>query len=649
MTGAVGRLAPVALWLAAAGYFAVGCRLTLEWFDEAQIVYPSWRVAQGAIPYREFQQLYGPSVFFLNGALFHLFGVDLLVLRVGLVVLKACTAVCVYLGARRMASPVYALAVYLLTLAVWGTPWWVFNTPYASHYALTASVVGLLLFHGRGGWQGAVLAGLCFGVATTFKQTSGLCAVLAVIGFVSWEAGTIAQASHAAPSPARDARVPLVLRLAAVLTALALSIVFIAPRNTAWNTLALGGPLGLSLLWAGWRDLRSGRRAVARPGVPELAGLAVGVALPLAAYAVYYAGLGLLGALVFNTVAGLPQHVQWLAAVPVPDARTILLNVAVFCGLLGVRYWAVPDSAGRRRRGAAMALLGVAAAAGGGWGAMVVGAEGVVRYVREDAWIGDVFRIVFALPWVIVGASLVSVFLAPPAEWPARRAAALFHFFAAANLLLLYPAADFWHVVMVLPAFFPSLALQLERLCRGARPGSPAVSRVRLPHAAVAAALCVFVAPFAHAIGHALTVRPADAEVLPRASRITDATAKFRSAPALLRALHTQPPETELAVIGEGQMLQFLAARRSALEQHEYAFYLVAADWLRGDSARALAPEAQVIARLEATRPIIVTSDEGPFLARFRASFGRVAAYIDAHYQVAETIGPYRVLTWRAP
>lgn len=647
------RLAPLWLGLVAAGYFALSCRLSLEWFDEGVVVYPSWRVAQGAVPYREFQQLYGPSVFFLNGLLFRLFGVDLFVIRVGLVVLKAITAVLVYLAARRVASAPYALAVYGLMLCVWGAPWWVFNTPYANHYAMSVSLAGLLLFLSRGGWRGAAMAGFCFGIATTFKQTAGIFAFVAFVAFVSWEASASDMPTHLPSPPRMIDRYARLIRVGAVLGALAIVTASLAARNTVWNALVLFAPLSLSVLWVAWRDARSGVRS-ASPGVQQLIAASLGMALPLIAYGLYYARLGLLGPLVFNAFVGLPQAVHWLEPVPTPDERAMLLTVVLCAGLAAVRL-AMSARAGDWRRQAAWVALGVAAVAGCAFLVAIVRWGGVLKYVREDIWIGDVFRIVFISPWLILAASFVSTLLvhrnsapATSSEWSVQRAAALFHFFAAANLLVLYPAGDFPHVVMMLPAVLPTLAFQLERFCRVAPAPSPDGWRARAAQIAVAAVLCVCAAPFVYALVTTRLGRPADAETFPNASGIVDATAKYRNGRTLVRYLDGLPRDAGLVVIGEGQMLNFLAARVSPLEQHEYVVYLLVGAWMDAAEARALAPEADLIARLEATKPIVVISKEGPFLERFQSAFGAVVDYIDRHYQTVETIGPYRVLTWRA-
>src|SRR5215475_6599118 len=172
------------LFAVAAAYFALGCTLTLEWADEGHLIYQSWRVSNGALPYRDALHLYAPSVFLVNGLLLHLFGPQLLVIRASLVLLKAVLAALVYQSARQLASWPFALAVYALFVAMWGAPMWLFNAPYASHYAVVVVLVGVLAFlqlRQRAPLRACALAGVCFGVATTFKQTSGFFAFAAFV------------------------------------------------------------------------------------------------------------------------------------------------------------------------------------------------------------------------------------------------------------------------------------------------------------------------------------------------------------------------------------------------------------------------------------------------------------------------------------
>src|SRR5207245_9226318 len=115
-TGRAPRTIAVArgVWLAAlaslaALYFHGTVMSTIELMDEGQVVYSSWRVAEGEMPYVGFHQLYGPSVFFVNDALLKLFAVDLRVLGLSLLALKALIAVLVYVLNRRLPSRLVSL------------------------------------------------------------------------------------------------------------------------------------------------------------------------------------------------------------------------------------------------------------------------------------------------------------------------------------------------------------------------------------------------------------------------------------------------------------------------------------------------------------------------------------------------------------
>src|SRR5262249_46380133 len=88
----VPALAVAAIVRVAAVGFWPGLWLSLEWVAQGQIVYGAWRVARGDLPYRDFVHMYGPSLFFLNGALLRWFGEDLAVIRIALLVVKALLA-----------------------------------------------------------------------------------------------------------------------------------------------------------------------------------------------------------------------------------------------------------------------------------------------------------------------------------------------------------------------------------------------------------------------------------------------------------------------------------------------------------------------------------------------------------------------------
>src|SRR5262249_29369022 len=158
-------------------------------------------------------QLYGPSLFFLNGALMRWFGEDLMVLRLGLLVVKVVLVVLVFLLSHRVARPVIALGVTAWLVAVWCSPLWLFWAPYGvPDPRVLALAGGAVLLSGSASVPRALAAGLCFGAAATFKQTTGLLGAAGV---------AVALASASAESPEADvlAAPARVLRLAIVAVA----------------------------------------------------------------------------------------------------------------------------------------------------------------------------------------------------------------------------------------------------------------------------------------------------------------------------------------------------------------------------------------------------------------------------------------------
>src|SRR5439155_847446 len=191
-----------------------------------------------AMPDAGFHQLYGPSVFFVNGALLKLFGADLRAIRLSLVALKAVVVVFVYLLTRRVASRPVALVLYGLLVAIWGMPIWLFNTPYATYYATALSLAGLLLASAeRARW---IASGVCMGLAMTFKQTQGIFAFLAIVLFVIVMTPPRAgPATHAARARQWAGGV----RILALGGTLAFAVAYVAPHLATVSAILMLAPL----------------------------------------------------------------------------------------------------------------------------------------------------------------------------------------------------------------------------------------------------------------------------------------------------------------------------------------------------------------------------------------------------------------------
>ncbi|MCW5890580.1 MAG: hypothetical protein KIT14_08510 [bacterium] len=559
---AVSWLAGALLALAATAYLAFGLHLGLEWIDEGHIVYPAWRVARGELPYRDFQQLYGPSVFVLNGALLRLFGEELAVVRAGLLAVKLLLGALVFVLARDVAGRGLALAVTAAFVVIWGTPIWVFNAPYANHYALACQLLAVaVLLRGRARpLVAALVAGVLVGVGMTFKQTAGVFAAVTVALFLL--------------APDRTQGEPAWRRLlwwAAVLATAGVVVAYLRERTPAALVLAL--PLaGLVAVAAGRGGGDRGGGVRAQPFAALLV-FAAGAALAPVAVGVVFAAEGTLGRLLADTLLELPQRVAWFIPLKPPDVRGWF-----GAGTFGLVLWLpvfVPL--------AAVPLLAA----------------------RRSGPGGD------AAPWLLA--------------WT-----------AAGCCLAMYPAADMPHALMLLPALLPLLAWALAVAA-----GPRGVRRAAVLALAAAIAVAILRTPVQQA--RAVIAAPIG-PTLPRAAGIRTIPVAADDNAALLALLAKEPAERELLILPSEQMTYFLAGRRAALQDREYVLYLATTGFVHPEDARAAFDEEGAIARLVATRPLVIEHDVGPYLARVRTMFPTLAAFLDKYYRERERAGRYTVL-----
>jgi len=138
-------------------------------------VAPTERVLQGEVPYRDFLFNYTPGILWLNALLMKWFGVTLLTVRAGLLVTRLLTLALVYHLARRLAGGWLALLPVALTLAWLGYEH-LFN-PYPDVYFMPLALAGLLCALNydqspRAGWL--LLGGLAAGGVLLFKHNVGV-------------------------------------------------------------------------------------------------------------------------------------------------------------------------------------------------------------------------------------------------------------------------------------------------------------------------------------------------------------------------------------------------------------------------------------------------------------------------------------------
>jgi hypothetical protein len=160
--------------------------------EDGDILYEAFATFRGQLPYIDFSTGYTPGYFYWHAALFHLFGVDALVLRLAAAVSNALTLWLLYLLAARVVRPGLALLpplVFAASLPVYPGEFCSFNVAYPAWYNITfwlASIAVIDVYARRDRASAALAAGLLAGLNFAFKPNVGLFNIAALSVFLSW-------------------------------------------------------------------------------------------------------------------------------------------------------------------------------------------------------------------------------------------------------------------------------------------------------------------------------------------------------------------------------------------------------------------------------------------------------------------------------
>ena len=163
----------VLLALGSAAYLYPFMRVLWRVGDEGTLVYGAARVAEGAVPYRDFFEVMGPGSFYYLALFFKLFGETWLVTRAVLLVTGVLLTLVTYWLARRLGSRSSLLPAILLL--VFSLPLW----PATNHH-WDSNLFALLAFAAFLSWLDSsrtwflFAAGALAGVTTTFLQQKGV-------------------------------------------------------------------------------------------------------------------------------------------------------------------------------------------------------------------------------------------------------------------------------------------------------------------------------------------------------------------------------------------------------------------------------------------------------------------------------------------
>ncbi len=659
-----GRTAGVLLLLVvAAAYMRLGLFVPINWSDEGIIVYPIWRVAEGEIPYRDFHHLYGPSVFYLNGLLLRIFGLDLAVLRYFLLGVKAVLCVMVYLAARSISSRLFALMAYGLAVVMAGLVWPISTVPYPHIFGTALCLGGLLAFLAaeRRFLLGCVMAGFCFGLAATFKQTTGAFAFLGMALFLLFpieqdeerERGKQegeAEGSRAGPLLELVARSS---RWFVLVFAACLSAFYLVPRTPVWNLVLLAGPV--AVLWA-----HLALREWHHPPNPasqvrsfwSLVALSVAFLIPPLGYAVYYISLDLGSAILFDTLVGLPGVIDWTSPYPVPGWNFVLWQTACLGGFGGAALWhRRPTNALRDGRALAGALLGVLSIVS--LGALVYRGWGQRHALW---WFWGMSDLLFSLHFVLVWTALIALLrrdrdLVGDGALASDRAFRLWTCHATLGLMWLFPVAEIWHLVQLLPSFLPLLPWLLEGFWRLPAAEGRTDPRWRPLAGSLVCALClVLVVPAMHDVLAERARPPAFRESLPRATGVVGGSAMMTYQAGQMVRYLVQPERRDepLLVLSGKSLFYFLTDRVSPLQEFEFTLYLVGIDAIPPDRARSMADEGAMIQRIRAVRPLILYDATDSAAQNIRTTYPLLTRFIRSHYRREKAFGGFHIWRWRS-
>jgi hypothetical protein len=181
-----GRRERIALGVAGlllVGLYVWAARYRLDPLDEGYFFYTSSRVYAGELPYRDFSTPYTPLFFYLNALLFRVFELDVVVVRLSVAAARLGLMLLLYLLARRLIPPSFALLPLLMLLVedqlpgVWEThpAWW-------ATLALVGAVWCGCRYREQGRLRWWIAAGACAALGAGFKQNLGIFTLAGLVG-----------------------------------------------------------------------------------------------------------------------------------------------------------------------------------------------------------------------------------------------------------------------------------------------------------------------------------------------------------------------------------------------------------------------------------------------------------------------------------
>jgi dolichyl-phosphate-mannose-protein mannosyltransferase len=622
------------LAIAALVWFSLSWDATLEPRDEGYLFAQSERVALGALPHRDVQDIYGPLVFPLTGAVLEHFDGEIVPVRIFLAAWKATGVVLAYLVLRQLVGRSSAIAGCALAIVWWGRPSWNLNAPMASLYTLPIAEFALLLLvvaerRDSPRWRAA--SGVVAGIAMLFKQSLGIMHG-ATLGLALVGAGMLRE-----PADTRTARATPIVFAAWAAAALLLLVPvwrFVDATDYLVHLLPIHALMGVVAVAVARRGATGAPMAILRRRVaPWTAGIAAVWVVTL----VFFAAAGGLEALLYDMFVLPGKLVNYRVPVELPSPRLAAFAAAGVTGIAAVVAligWRVAVAA----TFAAIALLLVA-----------VGRFAFAASVHPTNLMGVQLA---AIGWA--GIALVAARLlrhrAEPGATSADGALVALTLFHLALCFQGFPRAG----VDLIVAQGPQALLFVVVLAasRGAALGERAG---RTPRVLATVALALVPLWFALPVVRATLLTQFSPQ-----RRAIDAphTHGIRLFPETIRAQHIRdfeqleawlatqrPSEAPLFVVSNQGMIGYASGRPALFPEQRAQLLWIGWGLLPPD--RAGLDEGEMIARLAARPETIVIDSADASAQRVRRALPALAALLQSDFEERARFGIHRVLVRR--
>ncbi|GAB4336428.1 MAG: hypothetical protein Kow0099_09440 [Candidatus Abyssubacteria bacterium] len=276
-------LLPLLILLFGILYFSLSYKGVFYAGDEGATVYHFEKTAEGAVQHRDFFSVYGMAFYVLGQYLFKWFGVQLIVTRTFMLILKLGMALLIYAVALRLTRPAFALLGSAGFIIWWGDPF-IATTSYLypSHISQFFGLLSLLFMLAYAQAEKrtfVLLAGLSAGLNSLFKPTVGVLNLFALMLFLfARELLLDMKARHHASGeiePAPIGKVWIFLELVSVTAAIAVLFGLFAKFGADLMVFAyLLAPVCLVMAYLaalGLLVLRTGERAAIRENARKTA------------------------------------------------------------------------------------------------------------------------------------------------------------------------------------------------------------------------------------------------------------------------------------------------------------------------------------------------------------------------------------------